>query len=87
MTNFKVVGLKINEIYSMISVVLAIYGGSSCVFIFNLMELTSWLDHPNVDIQPPLEYFFSCSIFNFKYSKGGPLYIFWKFENPGAKWI
>ena len=30
----------------------------------------------NVDIQPPLEYFFSCSIFNFKYSKGGPLYIF-----------
>ena len=50
----------------MISLVLRIYGGSSCVFIFNLMELTSCLDLPNVDIQPPLKYFCSSSMFDFK---------------------
>ena len=50
----------------MISVVLRICGGSSCVFIFNLMELTSCLDLPNVDIQPPLKYFCSSSMFDFE---------------------
>ena len=50
----------------MISVVLRICGGSSCVFIFNLMELTSCLDLPHVDRYAPLKYFCSSSMFDFK---------------------
>ena len=50
----------------MISIVLRIYGGSSCVFIFNLIELTSCLNLPHVDRYAPLKYFYSSSMFDFK---------------------
>ena len=61
----KSIKLNFNTIlmYSMISVVLRIYGGSSCVFIFNLMELTFCLDLPHVDRYAPLKYFWSSSMF------------------------
>ena len=72
----------------MISVVLRICGGSSCVFIFNLMELTSCLDLPHVDRYAPLKYFCSSSMFDFKV-KLSDVYIsstFLKWRTKVEKW-